>query len=60
MAIVHLNISPEQEAALTARAQRRGLSVEEHIVQLLREDLAEMDRVLGPLGPQNTQDKEQP
>lgn len=57
MAIVHLKISPEQEVALTARAQERGLSVEEHIVQLLRDNLAEMDRVLGP---QNTQDKVQP
>lgn len=57
MAIVHFDISPEQEAALTARAQERGLSVEEHIIQLLRDSLAEMDRVLGP---QNTQDKVQP
>ncbi len=57
MAIVHLDLSPEQGAALKARAQERGLSVEEHIVQLLREGLAEMDRVLGP---QNTQDKVQP
>ncbi len=53
MAIVHLDLSSEQGAALKARAQRRGLSMEEHIVQLLRDGLAEMDRVLEQQNIQN-------
>lgn len=57
MSVINLDLSPKREAELREQAQALGLSVEEHIVQMLKEHLAERDRVHGQ---QHTHETEQP
>ena len=54
MSVINLDLSPEREAELREEAQALGLSVEEHIVKMLKEHLADLERVRGQQDTQKT------